>query len=65
MMDIKKGCCRLILNSGLVTFGEVLEIKKEHIVFVAFNPAAIGRSIPIKNIAEIESCDEDDIPAYE
>lgn len=64
-MDIQKGCCRLKLKSGLIAFGEVLEIKDEFILFLGFDPSAIGRRIPIKNIVEIEKYDENDVPAYE
>lgn len=64
-MDIQKGICRIKLKSGLVAFGEVLEVKEEYILFLGFDPSAIGKRIPIKNIVEIEKYDEDDVPAYE
>lgn len=64
-MDIQKGICRIKMKSGLVAFGEVLEVKEGHIVFLEFEPSAIGTRIQIKNIAEIEKYDEDDVPAYE
>lgn len=64
-MDIQKGICRIKLKSGLVAFGEVLEAKEEYIIFLGFDPSAIGNRIPIKNIVEIEKYDEDDVPAYE
>lgn len=64
-MNIQKGTCRMKLKSGLIAFGDVLEVKEEFIVFLAFNPAAIGKRIPIKNIAEIESYNEMDVPSYE
>jgi hypothetical protein len=64
-MDIQKGTCRIKLKSGLVAFGEVLEVKEEYILFLDFDPSAIGKRIPIKSIVEIEKYDEDDVPAYE
>ncbi len=64
-MDIQKGICRIKLKSGLIAFGEVLEVKEEYILFLGFDPSAIGKRIPIKNIVEIEKYDEDDVPAYE
>lgn len=64
-MDIQKGICRIKLKSGLIAFGEVLEVKEEYILFLDFDPSAIGKRIPIKNIVEIEKYDEDDVPAYE
>jgi hypothetical protein len=64
-MDIQKGVCRIKLKSGLIAFGEVLEVKEGHIVFLGLEPSAIGTHIQIKNIVEIEKYDEDDVPAYE
>lgn len=64
-MNIHKGICRIKLKRGLIAFGDVLEVKEEYIVFLAFDPAAIGKRIPIKNVAEIESYNEMDVPAYE
>lgn len=64
-MDIQKGVCRIRLKSGLIAFGEVLEINDEFIKFHGFDPAAIGKRIPIKNIVEFEKYNEDDVPAYE
>lgn len=64
-MKIKKGCCRLKLESGLIAFGEITEIKEDHVLFYGYSPSAIGRRIPIKNIVEFEEYKEDDIPPYE
>lgn len=64
-MDIRKGFCRIKLKSGLVAFGEVLEIGDEHIVFLGYNPSALGKRIPTKNIDDIEKYSEDEAPAYE
>lgn len=64
-MDIQKGTCRIKLKSGLIAFGEVLEIKEEHILFLGFDPSAISERIQIKNIVEIEKYDENDVPSYE
>lgn len=64
-MEIAKGYCRLKLNSGLIAFGEILEIKESHVLFQGFSPAAIGRRIPIENITEFQKYKEDDVPPYE
>ena len=64
-MNIQKGICRIKLASGLVAFGEVLEVKEKHILFLEFNPSATEKRIPIKNIVEIDQYGEDDVPAYE
>ena len=64
-MEISKGYCRIKLKSGLIAFGEVLEVKEEFILFHGFDPAAIGKRIPIRNILEVDRYDEDDVPAYE
>ena len=64
-MNIQKGICRIKLKSGLIAFGEVLEVGDNHIRFLDFDPSAIGKSIPVANIVEFEPCDEDDVPAYE
>ena len=64
-MNIQKGICRIKLNSGLIAFGDVLEVKEEYIVFLGYSPSAIGKRIPKRNIVEIESYDENDVPTYE
>ena len=64
-MNIQKGYCRLKLKSGLIAFGEILEIKDKYVLFHSFNPLAIGRRIPTENIVEFEPYREDDIPVYE
>lgn len=64
-MDIQKGFCRIRLKSGLIAFGEILEIHDEFIRFHGFDPTAVGKRIPIKNIEEVKRYDEDDIPVYE
>lgn len=64
-MDIQKGYCRLKLKSGLITFGEVLEIKDDYILFQDFNPSAIGKRIPVENIVSFEKYEENDVPLYE
>jgi hypothetical protein len=62
---IEKGVCRIKLKSGLIAFGEILDIKENFIVFLGFSPAAIGKRIPKENIVEVMKYDEDDVPAYE
>ena len=64
-MEIRKGYCRIVLESGLITFGEIRGIGDDHVVFHAFNPAAIGHRIPVSHIVDIDYYGEDDIPAYE
>lgn len=64
-MDIKKGICRIKLKSGLVAFGELLEVTGEYVRFLGFSPAAMGKRIPITDIVEFEIYDENNVPAYE
>jgi hypothetical protein len=64
-MKIEKGYCRIILKSGLVAFGEVIEIKDKYILFNGFSPSAIGRKIPLENIVLFEKHSEEEIPGYE
>ena len=64
-MDIQNGHYRLSLKSGMVTFGEVLEVSEEYIRFLTFTPTAIEKRIPISNIVDAEKYNENDIPAYE
>lgn len=65
MIDVRKGFCRISLKSGLILFGEVLEINDEFISFREFDPSATGKSISIKNIVEFNEYDKDEIPSYE
>jgi hypothetical protein len=64
-MDIEKGVCQIKLKSGLIAFGEILDVKEEYILFIGWNPSSVGERIPKKNIIEITKYDEDDVPAYE
>lgn len=64
-MEIKKGYCRIKLVSGLIAFGEITDIKENHVLFHGYSPAAIGRRIQIKNIVGFEEYKENDVPPYE
>lgn len=64
-MNIRKGYCRLVLKSGLITFGEVLEVKEEYIIFLGFDPSAISKHISIESIIAFDKYDEANVPAYE
>lgn len=74
MLESEEGFVRLVLNSGVVEYGEPLEIifdeddkGMDTIKTLVFKPY-FGRNEHYYGVADIEAyepCDEEDIPPYE